>query len=141
MKLVARPQTGLHLIALAIDSAVATGVDGITRDGQFVQVDGVSLALTRITRLERPATQLLAGFNGDAWAASPDGRVFAVRAITGRVMQIMHTPPGSRVTIVGGWLAATHGDSLRMFDPGGNGSASSTIRLPGAAGPAAFAVL
>jgi hypothetical protein len=141
LKLVARPQTGLELIALAIDSAIATGVDGITRDGQFVQVDGISLGLTGRTRPARRATQLLAGYHGDVWAASPDGRVSEIRAVTGHAMQSMRSRPGSRFTIVGGWLAATRGDSLRMFDLAGNGPARSTSRLPGAAGSTAFAVL
>jgi DNA-binding beta-propeller fold protein YncE len=141
MKLVARPHTDLQLVALAIDSAIATGVDGITRDGRFVQIDGVSLALTRVTRLASHATQLLAGYNGEVWAASPDGHVSDIRAASGKALHGLRAQPGSRFTIVGGWLAATHGDTLRMFDLGGNGSAGSTTRLPGAAGSTTFAVL
>jgi DNA-binding beta-propeller fold protein YncE len=140
VRLAARPQTGLPLIALAIDSTLAAGVDGITRDGRFVQVDGISLARSSITRLAGPAMQLLAGSNGDVWAATPAGRVSRIRASTGRAIQIMHTRAGGRFTIVGGWLAATDGDSLRLFQLGGSAAARSTTRLPGAATSSAFAV-
>jgi hypothetical protein len=140
LRLIARPQAGVQLVSLAIDSTAATGVDGITRLGDIVHVDAVARTVTEIGHLQRRASQLLAGSNGDLFGAGRDGQVFRVSTTGTTATPTMRTTPGSRLTIVGGSLAATHGDSLSMFDLASSGSARSTTRLPGTASGAAFAV-
>jgi hypothetical protein len=139
-RVVAHPQIGFEPVGLAIDSDVAIGVDGVSRSGSFTQVDGVSLAHSAIRFLGHPVTQLLGGYRGLVWAATPAGRVLGVRASDGRVVSVMRVPRGSRLSIVGGWLAATHGRSLSLY-PLGTTRQPRTTRLPGVAGDATFAVL
>jgi len=139
-RVVARPSIGLRPVGLAIDSDIAIGVDGVSSSGSLVQLDGVSLARTRIRALGPPITQLLAGDRGLVWAAGARGRVLGVRARDGHVVDLMRVPPGSRLSIAGGWLAATHGRTLGLV-PLGTTRHPRTIALPGIAGDAAFAVL
>jgi hypothetical protein len=139
-RVVARPRLGVQPVALAIDSDLAAGVDGISSSGRFVQLDAVSLARTPVRALEGPITQLVGGDRGVVWAATSDGRVLGVRALDGRVVGVMRVPRQSRLATVGGWLAATHGRSLSMF-PLGTTRGARTIRLPGDVGDATFAVL
>ena len=138
-RVVARPSIGLQPVGLAIDSGIAIGVDGVSLGGSLVQLDGVALARTRIRALGTPITQLLGGDGGLVWAAGVRGRVLGVRARDGRVVDVMHVPPGSRLSLAGGWLAATHGRSLGLV-PLGTTRRPRTIALPGAAGDAAFSV-
>jgi hypothetical protein len=52
----------------------------------------------------------------------------------------MRVPRASRLEIVGGWLAAAHARSLRMFALGTH-RPPRTIQLPATASTIAFAVL
>jgi hypothetical protein len=63
-----------------------------------------------------------------------------VRIRDGQIASVMHVPPGSGLAIAGGWLVATHGDSLRMFVLGTQRQGTTTM-LPGSAGAFSFAVL
>ena len=74
LELVAHPQTGMQLIALAIDSIQAAGVDGITSAGGIIHIDAITLAVTKLGRIPDRATQLLAGYNGELWAAASSGK-------------------------------------------------------------------
>src|SRR5207253_6077333 len=74
-----------------------------------------------VARLDGTISQLLTGYEGVIWAAERDGRVLGLRASNGHVLQVMHVPAGSRLAIVGGWLAAAHGHSLRMLVLGAEG--------------------
>jgi hypothetical protein len=139
-RVVARPAIGFEPVGLAIDSDVAIGVDGVSRSGSFAQLDGVSLAHSAIRSLGHPVTELLGGYRGLVWAATPSGRVLGVRARDGRVVGVMRVPRGSRLSIVGGWLAAIHGHSLSLY-PLGTIAQPRTTRLPGVAADATFAVL
>jgi hypothetical protein len=136
-RVVARVKLGSVPVALAPDPAGAA-VDVVARDGTLLRIDAVSLARTRVVRLAGKVTQLLAGYQGVLWAGKADGRVQAVRARDGKLLQVMRVLVGSRLEIVFGWLAAVHGHELRMLALGtpGPGTAAS---LPAAAGAFAFA--
>jgi hypothetical protein len=69
----------------------------------------------------------------------PGGNVLAVGVPHRRVTHGVHLPAGGHVAVVGGWFAVTHHRLLQLVAPGTRIPAR-TIRLPGAAGPAAFAV-
>jgi hypothetical protein len=139
-RVVAHPQMGFQTAALAIDPDLAVGVDGVSKAGSFVRLDGVSLARTKVSALEGPVSQLLSGYRGLVWAAASRGRVLGVRARDGRVVSVMRVPHPARLSIVGGWLAATHAHSLTLFALGTTIRPRTTL-LPGIAGDAAFAVL
>jgi len=93
-----------------------------------------------IRRLAGPVSQLLAGYQGVVWVAQADGRVLGVRTRDGQITAVMRVPPGSRLAIVGGWLAVTHGDALRMYALGTK-RRGPTITFPSVAGAFSYAVL
>lgn len=135
---VARPNAGVVPAALAPDPS-GIAVDASSRNGTLVRVEAVSLAHTVVRRLGGSVTQLLTGYQGIVWAAEPDGRVLGIKAKNGRILHVMHVPRRSRLGIVGGWLAAARGHSLRMSVLGTGGRAKA-VSLPGDAGDFAFAV-
>ena len=112
--IVARPSAGVVPTALAPDPS-GIAVDASSRDGTLIRVEAVSLARTVVEHLGGSVTQLLTGYQGVIWAAEVDGRVVGVRARNGRILHVMHVPRRSRLGIVGGWLAAAYGHSLRML--------------------------
>ena len=118
----------------------AAGVDLVSPSGKLVRVDGYSLARTALAKFAGRFTQLLGGYDGEIWAATSNGGVLGVRSADGRVLHRMQVPPGSRLGIVGGWLAAVHGTRLRMFALGTN-RPPKVIRLPGTGSNTAFAVV
>jgi hypothetical protein len=105
-----------------------------------VQVDAVSLRTRTIRHVRGRVSQLLAGYLGVLWVGEEDGRVLGVRTRDGRIVSVMHVAAGSRLAIAGGWLAATHGDSLLMRAFGTQRSGTTTL-LPSLAGAFAYAVL
>jgi DNA-binding beta-propeller fold protein YncE len=135
---VARPDAGVVPAALAPDPS-GIAVDASSRNGTLVRVEAVSLAHTVVRHLGGSVTQLLAGYQGVVWAAEADGRVLGVKASDGRVLHVMHVPLHSRLGIVGGWLAAAKGHSLRMLVLGTQRQGRA-ISLPGDAGAFSFAV-
>jgi DNA-binding beta-propeller fold protein YncE len=114
-------------------------VDVVTRNGTLIRVEAVSLAHTVVGHLGGSVTQLLTGYQGIVWVGEADGRVLGVKAKNGRVVHVMHVPRGSRLGIVGGWLAAARGHSLRLSVLGSRGR-TKVVALPGGAGAFAFAV-
>ncbi len=52
----------------------------------------------------------------------------------------MYVVPGSRLEILGGWLAAVHGHTLQMLVLGTARHGAATT-LPGVAGPFAYSVI
>jgi DNA-binding beta-propeller fold protein YncE len=137
-RVAARPDAGVVPAALASDPT-GIAVDVSSRNGTLVRVDAVSLARTVVKHLGGNVTQLLTGYQGVVWAAEADGRVLGVKASKGRILHVMDVPRRSRLGIVGGWLAAARGHSLRMSVLGTGGRAKA-VSLPGDAGDFAFAV-
>jgi hypothetical protein len=135
----ARPDTGIVPTALAPDPS-GIAVDASARNGTLVRVEAISLAHTVVRRLGGRVTQLLTGYQGIVWAAQADGRVPGVKASDGRIIHVMRVPRRSRLGIVGGWLAAAHGRSLRMFVLGTRRQGTA-VSLPGEAGAFSFAVM
>jgi hypothetical protein len=136
---VAHPDAGLVAVALAPEPG-GGAVDALARDGRLMRVEAVSLARSLIGKLGARTTQLLAGYHGVVWVAETNGRVLGVQTSSGRVLHVMHVARHSRLAIVGGWLAAMHGHSLRMLALGSKGRGT-LLSLPGAAGAFSFAVL
>jgi len=134
----ARPAAGAVPAALTPDPN-GIAVDVVTRNGTLIRVEAVSLAHTVVGHLGGNVTQLLTGYQGIVWVGEADGRVLGVKAKNGRVFHVMHVPPGSRLGIVGGWLAAGRGHSLRLSVLG-SGGRTKVVALPGGAGAFAFAV-
>jgi len=93
-----------------------------------------------IRRVPGRVRQLLAGYRGVLWVGEEDGRVLGVRTRDGQIASVMHVAPGSGLAIAGGWLVATHGESLRMFALGTQRQGMTTT-LPGSAGAFSHAVL
>jgi hypothetical protein len=140
-RLVGRARTGILAAALApFETSSATGVDVVSPSGPLVRVDGYSLVSTVVRRLAGRFTQLLAGYDGVIWAAESGGRVRGIRAGDGIILHGMRVPRSSQLLIVGGWLAAVHDRTLRMFALGTH-ERPRAIALPGAATTVAFAVL
>ena len=135
----ARAEAGVVPTALALDPS-GIAIDTSSRNGTLVRVEAVSLARTVVGHLGGSVTQLLTGYQGVIWAAEADGRVLGLRARNGRILHVMHVPRRSRLGIVGGWLAAAQGHSLRMLVLGTQRQGS-TVSLPGDAGAFSFAVL
>jgi len=136
-RVVARVKLGIVPAAFAPDPS-GIAVDVVARDGELLRVEAVSLTRTQVGRLGCQVTQLLVGYKGVLWAAAADGLVLGVRAQDGKPLQLMHTPAGSRLQIVFGWLAAVRGHELRMLALGSPGPGTA-ISLPAAAGAFAFA--
>jgi hypothetical protein len=136
---VAHPDAGVVPAALAPDPS-GIAVDVSSRNGTLIRVEAIALAHTVVAHLGGSVTQLLTGYESIVWAAEADGRVLGVRAKNGRILHVMHVPRRSRLGIVGGWLAAAHGHSLRMSVLGTGGRAKH-VSLPGDAGAFSFAVL
>jgi len=136
--IVARPDAGVVPAALAPDPS-GIAVDASSRNGTLVRVEAVSLARTVVGHLGGSVTQLLTGYQGIVWAAEADGRVLGVKAKNGRILHVMHVPRRSRVRIVGGWLAAAHGHSLRMLVLGTRRQGR-VVSLPSDAGAFSFAM-
>ena len=139
-RVVARPAIGGIAIALAPDPVGLADVDAVLADGRLVQLDGVSLRTRTIRRVPVRVRQLLAGYRGVLWVGEEDGRVLGVRTRDGQIASVMHVAPGSGLAIAGGWLVATHGESLRMFALGTQRQGRTTT-LPGSAGAFSYAVL
>jgi DNA-binding beta-propeller fold protein YncE len=139
-RVLARPGIGGIAVALAPDPGGTADVDAALADGRVVQIDAISLRTRTIGRVRGRVSQLLAGYRGVLWAGEQNGRVLGVRTRDGRVVSAMHVPAGSRLAIVGGWLAVTHGASLRMLALGTQRHGTTTM-LPGSAGAFAYAVL
>jgi DNA-binding beta-propeller fold protein YncE len=135
---VARPDAGVVPTALTPDPS-GIAVDVSSRTGTLIRVEGVSLAHTIVGHVGGSVTQLLTGYQGVIWAAEADGRVLGITAKNGRILHVMHVPRRSRLGIVGGWLAAARGHSLRMSVLGTGGRAKA-VSLPGDAGAFSFAV-
>ena len=134
-------RVGVLTAALApFETGSAAGVDVVSPEGALARVDGYSLTSNVVGRFTGRFTQLLGGYDGVVWAAASDGRVLGIRASSGRAPYVMHVPRASQLLIVGGWLAASHGHSLRMFALGTH-RRPRTIPLPGTASTVAFAVL
>jgi len=134
---VARVNVGIVPAALAPDPG-GIAIDVVSRGGELVRVEAVSLARSRPGDLGGRVTQLLTGYQGLLWAAKADGRVLGVRARDGKVLRVMHVPAGSRLAIVFGWLAAAHGRTLLML-PLGTPEPGTAIPLPAVSGAFAFA--
>jgi hypothetical protein len=134
----ARPVAGVVPAALAPDPT-GIAVDASSRNGTLSRVEAVSLAHTVVGHVGGHVTQLLTGYQGIVWVAEADGRVLGVKARNGRIIRVMHVPRRSRLAIVGGWLAAAKGHSLRMLALGTHGQARA-VSLPGDAGALSFAV-
>jgi hypothetical protein len=66
--------------------------------------------------------------------------VLGVKAKNGRILHVMHVPRRRRLGIVGGWLAAVQGHSLRMLVLASQGQGR-TVSLAGDAGAFSFSVL
>jgi hypothetical protein len=139
-RMLARPNVGGIPTALAPDPGGTADVEAVLEDGRLVHIDAVSLRTRTIRRMPAHVSQLLAGYQGVVWAAETGGRVLGIRARDGRVVSVMHVPPNSRLAIIGGWLAATHDESLHVFALG-TARRGTTTTLPGAAGSFAYAVL
>jgi DNA-binding beta-propeller fold protein YncE len=139
-RVIARPGIGGIPVALAPDPGGSADLDAVLADGRVVQVDAVSLRTRTMGRVRGVVSQLLAGYRGVLWVGEEDGRVLGVRTRDGRIVSVLHVPAGSRLAIAGGWLAATHGDSLRMLALGTQRSGTTTM-LPSPAGAFAYAVL
>jgi hypothetical protein len=137
--IVARPDAGVVPAALSPDPS-GIAIDVCSRTGTLIRVEAVSLAHTVVAHLGGTVTQLLTGYQGIVWAAKADGRVLGVKASDGRIHYVMRVPRRSRVGIVGGWLVAAHGRSLRMLALGTRRPVR-TMSLPGDAGAFSFAVL
>jgi len=134
---VARVNLGIVPAALAPDPG-GIAINVVSRRGELVRVEAVSLARSRLGELGGRVTQLLTGYQGLLWAAEADGRVLGVRADDGKVLRVMHVPAGSRLAIVFGWLAAARGRTLRMLALGTPGPGTA-IPLPAVSGVFAFA--
>jgi hypothetical protein len=135
---VARPDAGVVPTALTPDPS-GIAVDVSSRTGTLIRVEAVSLIHALVGHMGGSVTQLLTGYQGVIWAAEADGRVLGVKAKNGRILHVMHVPRRSRLGIVGGWLAAARGHSLRMSVLGTGGRAKA-VSLPGDAGAFSFAV-
>jgi len=136
--IIARPDAGIVPAALAPDPT-GIAVDAGSRNGTLIRVEAVSLVREVVGRLGGGVTQLLTGYQGIVWVTMADGRVLGVKASNGRILHIMYVPRRSRIGIVGGWLAAAHGHSLRMKALGSKGPGR-VVSLPGDAGAFCFAV-
>jgi hypothetical protein len=140
-RFVARARAGVLAVAVTpFATSSATGVDVVSARGELAQVDGYSLTNKVVRQLAGRFTQLLAGYDGVVWAGAADGRVIGVRAGDESAPYVMHVPRSSRLQIVGGWLAALHGESLSMFALGTHRRAR-TIHVPGPASALAFGIL
>jgi DNA-binding beta-propeller fold protein YncE len=135
---VARPDAGFFPTALAPDPS-GVAVDVSSRTGALIRVEAVSLAHTVVGHVGGSVTQLLTGYGGIVWAAEADGRVLGVKAKNGRILQVMRVPRGSRLGIIGGWLAAAQGHGLHMLVLGTQRQRR-VVSLPGDAGAFSFAV-
>jgi len=134
-RVVAHPDAGVVPRVLVADPN-GIAVDAVSGDGRLIRVEAVSHRL--LGRVRGTTIQLLGGYQGIIWAEETDGRVLGIRASSGRVVQVMHVPAGSRLAIVGGWLAAAHGRSLRMLAVGSNRQGSA-LTLSGTIGAFSFA--
>ena len=84
-------------------------------------------------------TALLAGYQQMVWVEH-GGRLLGVQLPTGRVTHSMALAGGSRLAIVGGWLAVGRGRSVRLVELGGT-RRGATVVLPAQAGAFSFAVV
>jgi hypothetical protein len=139
-RVLGRPGVRGNPVALAADPGGLADAVAALADGRLVQIDAVSLRTRVIRHVAGHVSQLLVGYEGVLWVGEEDGRVLGVRMRDGRIVSVMHVPQGSRLAIVGGWLAATRGDSLRMFALGTRRRGTTTM-LAGAAGAFSYAVL
>jgi hypothetical protein len=117
-----------------------TGVELASRDDRLYSVDAVDGVRSLRVRLPGPTHQLLPGYNGAIWASVGSGRVIALRVRDARIVGRMRVSPGSRLAILGGWLASVHGHTLQMLVLGTTRHGTPTS-LPGVAGSFAYAVL
>jgi DNA-binding beta-propeller fold protein YncE len=131
-----RASVGLLPVSIAADPG-GLGVDAASRAGRIVFVDGVTLAPRPFVRLRSAVGQLLTGDGDQLWAAGADGRVVAIAA-DGRVVRTTRVAPGSRLALVGAWLASFHGRTLRLLAP--PHPRGSRLVLPDGIGAIAFAV-
>jgi hypothetical protein len=138
---VGRARPGMLIAALTpFETSSSAGVDVVSPRGALTRVDGYSLTSKTLRRLAGRFTQLLDGYGGVVWAAASDGRVLGVPTNDRSAPYAMRVPRASRLEIVGGWLAASHARSLRMFVLGTH-RPPRTIQLPATASTIAFAVL
>ena len=66
--------------------------------------------------------------------------MLGVKASNGRILHVMHVPRGSRLAIIGGWLAAAEGRSLHTLVLGTR-RPGAIVSLPGEVGAFSFAVV
>lgn len=137
-----RVDAGIHATALTVDSAVAAGVDAISRDGRFEQINGVTLARSSVARIPGRVTQLLAGYEGDVWIATSSGRVYGIDAASGQATGLMRLPLGTGFAVsLGELLVVVHGDRLGTYGLGLDRQAWRATVLPARASSVAYAVL
>jgi outer membrane protein assembly factor BamB len=117
-----------------------TGVALVSEDNRLFALDSVDGARSLRVRLPGPTHQLLPGYHGAIWASVGSGQVVALRARDARIVGRMQVLPGSRLEILGGWLAAVHGHTLQMLVLGTARHGTPTT-LPGAAGSFAYSVI
>jgi hypothetical protein len=134
-RVVARLRVPRIRAMVAGDNALAL----VSGDQRLSEVDGVDGVRTIGAALPAPTRQLLLGYHGAVWASDGGGRVLAVGP-SGRIVGRMHVLPGSRLEILGGWLAAVHGRTLRMLVLGTTRHGTPTS-LPGSAGSFTYSVL
>jgi DNA-binding beta-propeller fold protein YncE len=133
----------IQAIALAVDTAVAAGVDAVSRDGRFEQIDGVTLAQSSITRVGGPVTVAFAGYQGDVWVATGDGEVHGVDAASGHATGLMRLPRNGALTMAlgGGEVLIARGDLLATYWLGQDHQPWRATVLPGRARGIAYAML
>jgi hypothetical protein len=137
MRVIAHPDVQVPAVALAPDPV--DGVDAISRHGTLVRLGGVATKGVVVARLGGVTTALLAGYQQTVWVER-GGRLLGVQVQTGRVAHSMALAGGSRLAIVGGWLAVGHGRSVGLVELGGT-TRGPTISLPAPVGAFSFAVV
>ena len=137
-----RPQVVAQRRVPEVRALVAgdTAVELASRDNRLSSIDAVDGARSLRARLPEPIHQLLPGYRGAIWASVGSGHVIALRARDARIVGRMQVSAGSRLEILGGWLAAVHGRTLQMLVLGTARHGTPTT-LPGVAGSFAYAVL